>query len=1017
MNNTEVPSILVNSANTDEILRFDTNMGKFIDVFISGSGSENSLDSPSTSVFGPDGNLYVSSGLSNEILRFDGNTGEFIDVFASEDGLDFPGAFIFGPDGNLYVSNTLSNEILRFDGNTGEFIDVFASKDELINPAALTFGLDGNLYVSSSGFFDPNSTGTGVVRFDGNTGEFIDIFTSGGNLTGPVGLGFGLDDNLYVSSNSTNEVLRFDGRTGEFIDVFASGNGLDGPAGLKFGPDNNLYVSSNSTNEVLRFDGRTGEFIDVVASGNGLDFISNVTFTTSNENLEPGAVNEITNEVKEFTPIDEPTNGEVALSLNDVFDESYYLETNPEAAQAIANGEFDSGLEHFQAVGVDRGLRFSPLIDQNYYQNVANPDLADLSNRKALDHLLEVGIEQGRLFSPFVNINFYQETNPDLRDLSKASALLQLQDFGLDRGLQFSPFVNLDEYRSFSPELSNLSLSETFAHLATSFAPDDEGRIRMPFFAGRFSAVDTVNIVTPELLEGSGEAIFTYSKSTNKVVMELYIEGLPFRPDITRAEDVSTPFNQQPISVEDGKWQIWLVSKVGTAETTFWYDGQTGDLIGNEFDVLETPSFDDTPIDINGDEVVDTPIQLPANQAIGSPLFEGNPEGTVDVTFEFAYDRLLDERGTGGVYASVVPYNLDRQDEVGIYYTEGGLPVSEAANWDDVLTTMRDTGSFSLFTSLEPDPKPDFLASRDNTMVAHASSYPTIIPKGIVFDAIANNYRFAEATDLVTNSGQPWPARRAEITKEIEQVFGDLTSNEFDAVDFNDDFDGNRDTLFTGAGDDSVDASQASAPLFPSTEGNNRLYGGTGLDELFARRRDVVSGGVGEDILDASAGFGNNRLDGGEGNDELFAGSSDRLFAGSGDDLLDATNGNEDNRLYGQDGNDTFFLGSKDRLLGGDGDDAFFVTNGGDNLITGGEGADAFWIATSELITTANTITDFELDTDVIGVAGIGVTSIDDLELSQVNNNALLSFSGFDLAILSNTQVSDLQSSDTFAFA
>ena len=58
-------------------------------------------------------------------------------------------------------------------------------------------------------------------------------------------------------------MLRYDGTTGNFIDVFASGGGLNRPWGLTFGPDDNLYVSSSATDEVLRYNGATGEFIDV----------------------------------------------------------------------------------------------------------------------------------------------------------------------------------------------------------------------------------------------------------------------------------------------------------------------------------------------------------------------------------------------------------------------------------------------------------------------------------------------------------------------------------------------------------------------------------------------------------------------------------------------------------------------------------------------------------------------------------------------------------------------------------
>ncbi|MDJ0573943.1 MAG: calcium-binding protein [Xenococcaceae cyanobacterium MO_234.B1] len=711
------------------------------------------------------------------------------------------------------------------------------------------------------------------------------------------------------------------------------------------------------------------------------------------------------------------SNNEVMmLSLEQIFNESYYLENNPEAAEAVASGDFASGLEHFEAVGLDEGLRFSPLIDLDYYKVVANPDLTDLSNREALEHLLEVGIEEGRLFSPFVDLEFYQEANSDLADLSNSEALLHLRDIGLDAGLQFSSFVDLEEYRSFGPELADLSLSETFSHLATFYAPEDEGRIRVPLEIG-LNIPDELSVFTPEVVAGSGEVAITYSKAANEVIIELDIEGLPYRETFTRPEDVSTPYNQQLVSVEDAKWQLWLNGNWFNIESNFWYDGQTGQLIGNEYNLPTGPVPTDSPLDVNDDGVADTPFSFPVVQAIGSPIFEGNPDGTAQVRLEYTYDQLLDERGTAGVFATVIPYNLNSPSEVGIYYTEGGLPVSIAMTWDEILDNMQNNERVQFALSVEPDPKPSFLDSRPNTMDAWAGFYPLITPDDLVYSPTTDSYRLIEPADLVVHANEPFPARLAETIRESELVFGNSEADEFDAANPSDNFDGNRDTVFTGAGDDFVDASQATGSIFPSTAGRNRIFSGTGLDELLAGKRDRLSGGVGDDILDASIGSGSNRLYGEEGNDELFAGRGDRLFAGAGDDILDATTGNGNNRLYGQDDNDTFFLGSGDRLLGGDGDDAFFVTDGGDNLITGGAGADAFWIATGELITAANTITDFELDADVIGVAGIGATSIEDLEFNQVGNDAVISFSGFDLATLLNTQASALQSSDVFVFA
>src|SRR5438552_2109214 len=58
--------------------------------------------------------LLVSSALSNSLLRYDGQTGAFTDVFAgtASGALNYPEGMAFGADGNLYVRS--SGSILRF---------------------------------------------------------------------------------------------------------------------------------------------------------------------------------------------------------------------------------------------------------------------------------------------------------------------------------------------------------------------------------------------------------------------------------------------------------------------------------------------------------------------------------------------------------------------------------------------------------------------------------------------------------------------------------------------------------------------------------------------------------------------------------------------------------------------------------------------------------------------------------------------------------------------------------------
>ena len=248
----------------DQVSRYDAKTGELLGAFISSNGE---LDAPDGFIFGPDGNAYVGGFYSDNIVKYDGRTGEYISTFAS--GVDGATQMVFDRDGNLIVvsygdeqtgcSMVNSCSILRYDGNTGEFLGVFASGGILSVPDGLALGLDSNLYVSD--FVNDQ-----ILRYDLNTGKFLGVFASGGGLDSPSGFIFGPDGNLYVTSYFGSQVLRYNGNTGEFLGVFASGGSLNLPDRLAFGPDSNLYVSSFGSNEVLRYDGRTGEFIGTFIS-------------------------------------------------------------------------------------------------------------------------------------------------------------------------------------------------------------------------------------------------------------------------------------------------------------------------------------------------------------------------------------------------------------------------------------------------------------------------------------------------------------------------------------------------------------------------------------------------------------------------------------------------------------------------------------------------------------------------------------------------------------------------------
>ncbi len=157
---------------------------------------------------------------------------------------------------DMLVASQGTDQILRYDGDTGDFVGVFAEGNGLAFPDHMVFGPDQNLYVGGAG--------GKILRFDGQTGDFIDVFTSG-LAANSAGMQFGPNGDLYIARIPSllggAGVVRIDGETGQNLGYFISFPGSNfAPTDLDFGSDGNLYLALNG--QVLRYDAETAELID-----------------------------------------------------------------------------------------------------------------------------------------------------------------------------------------------------------------------------------------------------------------------------------------------------------------------------------------------------------------------------------------------------------------------------------------------------------------------------------------------------------------------------------------------------------------------------------------------------------------------------------------------------------------------------------------------------------------------------------------------------------------------------------
>jgi streptogramin lyase len=164
-----------------------------------------------------------------------------------------------GPDGNLWFTEAANNAIGKITpaGNVTEYpLPPHLSPDGMHNvqPYRITAGPDGNLWFTEAATYqyDPiNNLYSNHIGSITPAGVISEFEVSRGDFSGPGGITFGPDGNLWFTKSNANKITRFGVGTnlGSMTD-FLVPTADSVPAEITAGPDGNLWFTEYASNKI-----------------------------------------------------------------------------------------------------------------------------------------------------------------------------------------------------------------------------------------------------------------------------------------------------------------------------------------------------------------------------------------------------------------------------------------------------------------------------------------------------------------------------------------------------------------------------------------------------------------------------------------------------------------------------------------------------------------------------------------------------------------------------------------------
>lgn len=291
-------------------------------------------------------------------------------------------------------------------------------------------------------------------------------------ITGAVTVGGGAGSNVAVGDGANQTIiLGADDDTlrgGGGDDVVGSRDGRDllyGDAGndTVFGGLGYDRLSGGTGDDLLRGDEGVdavrveANFTDVLIAHGGYGSLTMTSATLGTDRMESVEILRFDDRV---VLVNAPT-GIIGNTGASQISETMYLARNSDVAQAVARGEFASGMDHYQRYGAAEGRLQPVALDEAFYLS-QNEDVAKAvaagQFTSGLQHYLLVGEHEGRDPNALFDTTWYLEHNADVAAALQAgtidSAYEHYETFGWKEGRTPSAWIDTNAYLAANPDVA-----------------------------------------------------------------------------------------------------------------------------------------------------------------------------------------------------------------------------------------------------------------------------------------------------------------------------------------------------------------------------------------------------------------------------------------------------------------------------------------------------------------------------------------------------------------------------------